>query len=766
MKKINISLTKPLSELIPSKTKETYPLILALNVTRQTNRKFIGWCYAHEFYNLQDILQKSPRQIYQEVEDDAYSSDLSETRLESVFKNFQNSLPKTTLNDYIVKKTNKIVQKVLENIEYYFEEYEELSNVYRIEEYSIDFTIVVLMTELCREGIVIPDEVYGCIEAALRTIKKGTVALSKKDKLEYCYKHNIKLQNERGEMIRIDPCFEHVKIYNTELGELNGLQFEDLHTYYHKRFEERIRFLYPFINKVGEDWETKFYEIIKKDQDYETMYKRYVDKKSLQAIGNVYGISREAVRLQECRFINKYDDFVKCYIEMISKNSPDYFRVFETKEMIDLFLSRPSLYGFDKYKIENGYFFKNKYFSNVFDKVVKKMDGDGYMTQSEFKDAITEVCQDSTIGELLTKCYLREGMLIQYANSYVLTKKGRKLHVRDLTGHIMHKHFKEGIRPLNKSDVERFNQIAKEEMGLKEINGHALQARLALCQDIILSSNGGYAHIDFFRISSEALTKLEEDIETRIDKCPVNSFGLFNRNMNLLIKEGIDNPTLLYGILRYIWPDKYIYKKLAVYPKSDGNSICKRYYVYLQEHPDGVTKEEMQKAVGKINPGSYTNFIQNYPIMYYKKSNTYSIFNADDYPKDLIAKAKKQIEEDFDKYKFCPTERLFMAFEKEWRDCGLTHYIDLSYACRGLFKDFVKVKNNILVPFDDDFRFSRKDILYAFMKAEGLSGSDYAVVRDRLREFLGIPKEEMSKKFCWYLNGKGISVTKDKKIII
>lgn len=765
MKEIKISSRKPLSELIPSKSKEIYPLILALNVNRQTNRKFIGWCYDHGKYNLQDILQKTPSQIFQEVDEDDYSSDLSVSRLESVFKNLQKTLPKTTLNDYIVTKTDRIVQKVLGNIEFYFDEYEDLVKIYRIEEYSSDFTIVVLMTELCREGIVIPDELYTCLETVLRTISKGTVALNKKNKLEYCRKHNIKVQNERGDIIRIDPCFEHVKIYNTELGELNGLLFEDLHTYYHKRFEEKTRFLYPFINKVGEDWESKFYEVIKTDQDYETMYMRYVEKKTLQEVGDDYGITREAVRLQEGRFIDKYDDFVRAYIDTIAKSAPDYFRVFETEEMINLFLTR-AIYGYNKYKIEGGYFFANKYFLKVFDKAVKEMNGDGYLSQSEFKKAIWDACQDSAIVEILISRYLKEGMIIQYANSYVLTNGGRKLPVRDHTNNIIHKHFKDGIHPLNETDLKRFNQYAKKELGLKEINGHALQARLALCENIILSSNGGYAHVDFYKISSEALAKLEEDIDSRIDKCPVNSFDLFNRNMSLLMDEGIDNPVLLYGVLRYNWPDRYIYKKLAIYPKSDVNSISKRYYAFLKEHPEGATKEEMKRLVGKINPGSYTNFIRNYPVMYYKESNKYTAFDADKYPKELIGKAKKQIEKDFEKYNFCPSERLFMIFEKEWRECGLTHYIDLSYACRGLFKDFVKVKNNILIPYEEDFKISRKDILYNFMKTENLSGSDYAVVRDKLRNFLGISEQEISKKFYWYLGGKGITVTADKKIMI
>lgn len=740
-------------------------------MAKQSNRRFMGWCFEHAWYNLRNIINKSPEQICDTIKEDFYARELSDKRLETVWKELRLGLERTNLEENVITKADYITNKVFKELESgkIQNNYQELVELYRIEDDSTDYEIIVLMTELCREGIVTSDELFAAFDSILRVVTGRPAALNKKRKFEYGNLHKIfsGAEVENKEALQIAPCFADIKLSKIKLSRINGLTAKEVKVYYNKRLLEKVQNLYPIISNTDDNWEGRFHELIKKDVNYEVMYMRHIEKKSLQKIGDIYNVTREAVRLKEGRFVESYDDIVEKYIDMRAEESQGYFKPFESEELSELYSHRFANYRPDKYKFDNKYLFTNDYFLDVYNKVVEAIGNDGYMTKDEIEKEISKYCDDSEACKALAQSFANEGLLYAYTNCYVITeKKGKRPASRNIAKYIIHKHFKNGVHPLQDDDINRYNEISQRDFGLKPIKGHALEGRLTLCKEVILSDNAGFNHIDSFDISPELLAEIKEYIDGRIDEFPITSFELFTKYKDDLTSGGISNYVLLYGILRYYYPYDYLFKKLTIYPRSNEKSKSRRAYEYLKERQKGATKEKLQEVVGGMNAGQYTNLIREFPVMYCKETNLYYAFDANQFPDKLVKKAGKQLKADFDKYGFCPIERLFLILEKEWRKCGITHPVDLAYASRNLFKDFAKVSNSIISPKNGAVRFTRGNILYYFIKAENLSGHDYDEIRDNLISFLGMTRNEMSNKFSWYLKGDGITITKDHKITI
>lgn len=343
----------------------------------------------------------------------------------------------------------------------------------------------------------------------------------------------------------------------------------------------------------------KLFSSLYKDEREKEIMERRAKNQTLQEIGKTMGVTRERVRQIEIKIKKKFADIHK-KIRIISKicaerNGDIVLTPFEIEPYcgenfeVLIFLLR-------EYKGINYTYDKQLDVFVVGNESVKEY-AEKYV--EELPDIIHEEQLVKIKQEANEKENITEEMVEKvFHEAYTLTGSVYhrcRLSLALIYENILKKYFPNGMKVYDSDEIAIFRNLVKKEYGDIKLpeNDRALSIRVA--NTCILCGRGRYKVKQKKYISKELANAILKYINESKNIIFVTNtiFYVFEEE---LIKEGVNNKYYLYGILKELFSDKFIFTRDYISKDSSVTSLYSSILNYIKSSEYPVTKEQIKRA--------------------------------------------------------------------------------------------------------------------------------------------------------------------------
>ncbi len=366
-------------------------------------------------------------------------------------------------------------------------------------------------------------------------------------------------------------------------------------------------------------------EAIENNKDlYSIVFERIINKKTLEEIGNENNVTRERIRQQEAKGLRIIRAISNILYDIVLKDSNNI--CIDEKFLNEIFEdANNSTIMFDVLK-NRSEFYHNEYMNRIFivdnfpeyniffSEIESILSGDNedskdFTTIDEIKKKINLIiskyglekylsCED--FNQMIDNCNYK-----QVGNMFM--KKG--IYIHDIFSDILKEYFPDGMT-FDEKNCNLMKQKYFEITGEKsELSVRNLTAKLQRENDVILRGPNTYIHIDNVKIDNNLLEVIRKYILHLFEHEGVPSiysdkiYSVFKEELN---SYGIDNYSYVYGVLRYYYPEEFVYNNFWI--AKNGNKGVTRDLAlvdYLKNdtnYNEGIPKEKIISLFGLSGP--------------------------------------------------------------------------------------------------------------------------------------------------------------------
>ena len=368
-------------------------------------------------------------------------------------------------------------------------------------------------------------------------------------------------------------------------------------TKYFYEVNKEILYFFEWCNfDIYSEIKNIFDNLYKNDREREVIVKR-ASKKTLEDLGKSLDITRERVRQIEKKVKRR---FAEKYISnrILSKISAE--------RNGDMVLTPNEISGFaDDYSTELLYLLTE--IDNESYRYDKSSDtfilGNNLIEKNmnELIETLPEIIEENKLPiliEQLSKEYNVPDEMIYRTFNVTYTHTGKiyyrgRLSTSTLCENIINKYFKNGIKIHDEDEIKKFRSFFHLEYGNTKLpqNDRGLAAKISkIC---ILCDRGTYKVKQNCNISDKLVKQIYRYIEDSDQEIfMINT--LFSEFEDELIKEGVDNKHYLYGILKELYQDKFVFRRDYISKNQNSLSFYSLIVDYIKNSKYPVSKEELK----------------------------------------------------------------------------------------------------------------------------------------------------------------------------
>lgn len=375
----------------------------------------------------------------------------------------------------------------------------------------------------------------------------------------------------------------------------------------------------------GELVKILYSEAIENNKDlYSIVFERIIHNKTLEELGNENNVTRERIRQQEAKGLRILRSVSNIFYDIVLKNSnyicidaiilDEIFNdINESTIMFDILKNRSEFYHneyIDKIFIVDNFPECNIFFSEI-EAILNGEDEDSkdFTTLEEINNKINRIINKYSLDKYLT-CDDFNKMIDncnykQVGNMFM--KKG--IYIHDIFSNILKEYFPDGMT-FDEKNCDLMKQKYFEITGEKsDLSVRNLTAKLQRENDVVLRGPNTYIHIDNVKIDNNLLEVIRKYILHLFEHEGVPSiysdkiYNVFKEELN---SYGIDNYSYIYGVLRYYYPEEFVYNNFWI--AKNGNKGVTRDLAlvdYLKNdtnYNEGIPKEKIISLFGLSGP--------------------------------------------------------------------------------------------------------------------------------------------------------------------
>lgn len=352
------------------------------------------------------------------------------------------------------------------------------------------------------------------------------------------------------------------------------------------------------LNKEPQELLRSLIDQIKVNSDYNILVERTINNKTLQQIGEEYGVTRERIRQKEKKIIKSIEAILHIFVGISNIND---IKLVTFEEILDVSnldeeekkCLKNVLINADnfecKYLSEVDKFLVNGDINEIIDKIklitngipdIVSINNELIYDLEEYKE-LDILSLDEIVNIIVTLGYKR-------VNDYLFRGTVSKTKIYNF---IVKEFFKDGIAFNNTKDINKFISIINEKFDMKEDSIRNIKAKIET--SCILCDRGSYIHPEWVDIDEGLLEEITEYIDdNEQETIYLNQIYLeFESQLN---ESGIKNRYYLQGILKYYFSDNYNFTKDTLYK---GNIKHNRNYIfnkYIKDKGRPVSKEDVE----------------------------------------------------------------------------------------------------------------------------------------------------------------------------
>ncbi len=384
----------------------------------------------------------------------------------------------------------------------------------------------------------------------------------------------------------------------------------------------------------------------KNNCDFELLFDRIENEKTLQELADEKGLTRERIRQMEAKSMRIIHSTMNMSIPLIISllNNPkvitveDINRIYNDKDdakvVYRTIKNRTDLF----YKFDNC---TNLYILNKCKKIyicverIKGLFESAFIKLEDYIDDINEILTSYELDDVINEEEIRE--ILRMADykpiGKVFVKKSTSMN--KVYNSLFKTFFPRGLR-LDEDGCKKIREIYEKYIGVPEYrvdNDRNLTMKLTRLEDNIICGNATYINIDNVHVDRQLIHRIktyitqlfEEEKQTSITASKV--FEVFE---SVLRANDVDNYMYLYGIIRYYYPDDFIYDNFWFCYKDNSKDNYSRFdsfidYLKKYNTPNkGVSKEELKENFAISDVIIYNlSVLDDVAEVYFKKNLIY-----------------------------------------------------------------------------------------------------------------------------------------------
>lgn len=531
------------------------------------------------------------------------------TRVEKIINKYNETISKNIIDNNITNENQRLLisekmrSRILQLIK--LDDSLEMENEFTEEELNIldkiSLAIEAIGVETCQTAYLNPQNINIMVDALQGFSNDIITQLDRIEKLNFLFK-NI---NESNKYKKVYPL---VKAYSSDseknkilidalsncsdvvelLGELRNISKNVI------GYVEVTKFM-EWLQIDLKEWILDSYlEVFKKD-DYKEIINCRATGGTLEAAGQLIGVTRERVRQIEKTIQQKFDfrNNRNRFMWIISA-FVDGKTIIDKKELIAFLGENEFVYLLMKSH--------STYYSYIDDLkvfIVGEQVEEGKL--KEFIDKLSDIIFLEDINNIIkniveqfkiTPELAKKALEDEYKLSGQVYNK-RKMSLTEMYGIVLEKYYPTGAKLFDKVEQERFRRYVIEMFGNVQIslNNRALDSRV---MDVgVLCDRGTYIHPKYIKIDSELLEEIRDYIKNgeRTSYAFLEIFEYFKEK--LLLNSNINNRYFLQGTLKHFYRTEFYFTRDMISTSSEIECIYNRIEEFVHKN-DVVNKEQLR----------------------------------------------------------------------------------------------------------------------------------------------------------------------------
>lgn len=449
---------------------------------------------------------------------------------------------------------------------------------------------------------------------------------------------------------------------------------------------------------IEEDLERFFDQLKKKERDYEVLKLR-AERKTLESIGDSFGVTRERIRQIESKVIKKFMSWQrnnKLLLKISALRNGDYILTpielkayFGDEASILLYLCKNSTTGEVIYDSSLDVF----------------IIGDRSMVEQiqEHVDTLPDTFNEDQLRLLIHRGTDEKGLseeLLDKAIHESYEKTGTIYHRSRLTlekiyADILERFYPEGMHVYDPEELERFKELVRQEYHMEiENSNRSISAILARIG--ILCDRGKYRLKDRTFISDKLALRIRDYIDS--EDAPIfmtnTIFSVFERE---LVSENITNKYFLQGILHHLYGDRWIFRRDYISKDESLTSLYTSIVEFIKNADVPVSRED----IGIAFPG-VTDIVVSLAI---GDPNILNLFGIYIYSSKLsLSKADfeylhRTVEEDLEREHILHCKSIYEKIHSDYPDLLKNNYINHAFSMYSLLEYLFREEYHFSRPF-------------------------------------------------------------------
>ncbi len=378
---------------------------------------------------------------------------------------------------------------------------------------------------------------------------------------------------------------------------------------------------------LRQEFDAFLQKIYKHSDKYDYVISLRAEKKTLEEIGNMLGVTRERVRQIEAKLLEPFKKWETRH-KFVRRLSADL----DGKTIIEE-IDIEEFFGKDKGKTLLYLLQKTDDKSYTFDRdtdTVIVQDDDVLSLASEYVDGLPEVFDSQKLEEILSDA-LEEDLpteIIERAINLQYKVTGNYYHRSRITKEkmfeeVMKKYYPEGIHIYDDSEIEKFREHVKDEYGEVDLAKTNRPLATIISRVSILCGRGMYKAKQAKYLPKELADKIHDYIIN--NKRPLMMFnGIYNEFEEELSECGVDNRYYLQGILRELYGDEFFFRKDYLSKDGESHSIYNDIILYIKRSKYPVSKGQIMSEFPGLTEVMYFMVTQDEKVLNFRGASIYA----------------------------------------------------------------------------------------------------------------------------------------------
>lgn len=368
---------------------------------------------------------------------------------------------------------------------------------------------------------------------------------------------------------------------------------------------DEIEILFDFVRWLSKDLRLRAYDelkrIFKNDRNREILLYRALGH-TLESVGKEFNLGRERIRQIEKKVISKFNNYIKeIRPQYILFAFSDIDHVISEKLVESVYHDLAGIFKYGLKAIKN----KSAIWIDDLEGFIND-DGNWYDYLLQCIDSFPEVLNAEEFNQKVFKVYDSLKINIDFSIVKKIAEKSYRLVGNTFTRTkisknqmymvIVEKYFKEGIKVYDEFEMMRFRNYFRDEFGDIELpNNKSIAARIT--DDLVLCDRGKYILPDKINIPNGLLKKIFDYIQNSSKNVIMyhEIFKVFKQE--LLQNSNINNRYFLQGVLKYKYPESFVYTRDTICKESaEAKSIRYEIEEFIKNANGAVTKDEIRAA--------------------------------------------------------------------------------------------------------------------------------------------------------------------------